>query len=394
MADAAAESSLFPEGFAMLNAVVEDFRGVGEEIVTTLDARLTPIQNYIRAHKIIEIAGGEFEEKFEANLAESDAVLLIAPEFDNILFELARKVERAGKLLLGPSADAIKITADKAETHKKALEAHVLVPSAIRVAFSEKSELIDKICRQIGYPVVFKPIDGVGGSGICIIASQQDIEAGLQTVRKETRLETFQVQKFINGLDVSISAIVSEKEVRPISLNAQLVRLGPPTGESEYRGGYLPISHALKDEAFENSKKILQHLEGFRGYVGLDFVFSYAPFLIEINPRITTSYLGLREVLSINPAQIILDAVQGKPSKKVSLNGATIFTKETFEGEWNHLEVPTAFQGRIKISTPPFPVQGHTITLLVARAESIKLAQETLTNFINYIKKQKERANI
>jgi len=389
LAGKAIESSLLPEGFAMLNAIVEDFREIGQEVVITLDSNLSMMQDYLNAHKIIKISGEEeMEEKFEATMANSDAVLFIAPESDSISYELARKVEKAGRLLLGPSSEAIKIAGNKIETHKKALEAHVLIPSGIRIAFSEEIEKIDKICEQIGYPVIFKPIDGVGGSGICIIANNQDIEAGMLTVQKYTRLDSFQAQKFINGLDVSVSAIVSGQNVYPISLNAQLVKIGPPNGKSEYRGGYLPIGHRLKEEAFENTKKVLQHIGGFQGYTGLDFVFAYAPFLIEINPRITTSYLGLREVLSPNPAQLILDAVQGNPSKKISFEGAAIYSKVEFPGEFNAIDTPSEFQNKIKISTPPFPIQGQTTTFVVVKDESIKKAQETLTNFINLVNKQ------
>ncbi len=380
------DSTLLPEGFAMLSAVIEDFRVIGQEVVTTLDFNLKPMQEHLKAHRIIEISTKEdLEAKFAEIVAESDAVLIIAPEFDNILYNLTKTVEKAGRLLLGSNSNAIKLAGDKVETHKKALGAHVLIPSGIRVAFSEDVEKIDKICTQISYPVVFKPIDGVGGAGICIIANRQDIEAGLQTVRKHTKLDSFQAQKLINGLDVSVSAIVSGQNVYPISLNAQLVKLGPPSGKSEYRGGYLPIGHRLKEEAFENSRKVLHYIGGFQGYTGLDFVFSYAPFLIEINPRITTSYLGLREVLSPNPAQLILDAVQGKPPKQISFQGATIYSKVEFQGEFRMLSIPPEFQTRIKLSMPPIPNQGQTSTFIVSKAESIEIAQKTLTNFINAV---------
>ena len=386
LAGESVDSTLLPEGFAMLSAVVEDFRVIGQEVVTTLDFNLKPMQEHLKAHRIIEISTKEdLKAKFAEIVAESDAVLIIAPEVDNILYDLTTTVEKAGRLLLGPNSNAIKIAGDKVETHKKALGAHVLIPSGIRVAFSEDVEKIDKICTQISYPVVFKPIDGVGGAGICIIANRQDIEAGLQTVRKHTKLDSFQVQKLINGLDVSVSAIVSGQNVYPISLNAQLVKLGPPSGKSEYRGGYLPIGHRLKEEAFENSRKVLHHIGGFQGYTGLDFVFSYAPFLIEINPRITTSYLGLREVLSPNPAQLILDAVQGKPLKPISFQGAAIYSKVEFQGEFRTLTIPPEFQTSIKLSMPPIPNRGQTSTFIVSKAESIEIAQKTFTNFVNAI---------
>ena len=96
LAESDAVSSLFPEGFAMLNALVEDFSDLGQEVVTTLDARLKLIQGNIKAKQVVEIAGGEFEDTFDKIIAESDAVLLIAPESDNILCDLTEKVEHAG----------------------------------------------------------------------------------------------------------------------------------------------------------------------------------------------------------------------------------------------------------------------------------------------------------
>ncbi len=376
---------LFPEGFAMLNAVIQDFSATTHEIVTTLDSRLKPFQNQLQADKIVELQPTTFIENFNKELDKADAVLLIAPESNNTLYNLTKKVEEAGKELLGSSSEAIKIASDKTLTHKKALDAHVLVPSAIKVGFSEKAEIIDKICIQIGYPVVFKPIDGVGGAGISIVANLKDISEGITTVQKETTLDAFQIQKYINGLDVSISTIASRGKIFPLSLNAQLVRLSSPGDQSEYRGGYLPIEHHLLNEAFENSRKILESIEGLQGYVGLDFVFSYAPFLIEINPRITTSYLGLREVLSQNPAQLILDAHQGKPPRKVKLTGATVFSKIELKSGFQRLDIPQRLQGHIKISSPPFQIHGKTISFIVAIGNSIKDAQQILTDYFTYL---------
>ncbi|MHA1131469.1 MAG: ATP-grasp domain-containing protein [Candidatus Helarchaeota archaeon] len=393
MSNVSSESMLFPEGFAMLSAVVEDFRSADEEIIITLDSRLKNLKDNLRAQQIINIGEGEFEVIFEKIINDVDAILLIAPESGNILYDLAKKVEKSGKKLIGPSSNAIRIATDKTKTHKQALDAHVLVPSAIRVAFSEKLPLIDKICRQIGYPVVFKPIDGVGGAGVCIIAHQQDINAGIQTVQQETQLDVFQIQKLINGLDLSVSAIATDTKVLPLSLNAQLVRLGSPGDLSEYRGGYLPIAHTLQEEAFENSQKILKSIEGAHGYLGLDFVFSYAPFLIEINPRITTSYLGLREVLTQNPARLILDSINGTLPKKITLKGATVFSKVEFSETIQSIDVPPAFQSKIKLGTPPFPFKGRIITFIVAKAPSIQEAQITLTNFITYIKNNQSHSN-
>jgi predicted ATP-grasp superfamily ATP-dependent carboligase len=55
---------------------------------------------------------------------------------------------------------------------------------------------------------------------------------------------------------------------------------------------------------------------GLWGYFGIDFVFDPAnwseTFVIEINPRLTTSYVGLRRLCNVNLMGVLLDAAQSK----------------------------------------------------------------------------------
>ena len=52
------------------------------------------------------------------------------------------------------------------------------------------------------------------------------------------------------------------------------------------------------------------------GYLGIDMVLAQRPdqrdVVIEVNPRLTTSYVGLRELAHCNLAEAMLDVAQGK----------------------------------------------------------------------------------
>ena len=57
-------------------------------------------------------------------------------------------------------------------------------------------------------------------------------------------------------------------------------------------------------------------VEGLRGYVGVDVVLGTAAdgsgdVVIEINPRLTTSYIGLRALARFNLAEALLAVVEG-----------------------------------------------------------------------------------
>ncbi|NIV10374.1 MAG: ATP-grasp domain-containing protein, partial [Aliifodinibius sp.] len=62
--------------------------------------------------------------------------------------------------------------------------------------------------------------------------------------------------------------------------------------------------HPLLEEALETAQRTVELLRGLRGYVGVDMVLTNdEPVVVEVNPRLTTSYIGLRKVINFNLAQ-------------------------------------------------------------------------------------------
>jgi predicted ATP-grasp superfamily ATP-dependent carboligase len=56
------------------------------------------------------------------------------------------------------------------------------------------------------------------------------------------------------------------------------------------------------------TKEIAEALPGLWGYVGIDFIENHelGPLVLEINPRLTSSYAGIRQATGINVAEQIL----------------------------------------------------------------------------------------
>ena len=51
---------------------------------------------------------------------------------------------------------------------------------------------------------------------------------------------------------------------------------------------------------------------GLRGYVGVDLVLGDEPFVVDVNPRLTTSYVGLSKVTGFNVADTMVNVVLKK----------------------------------------------------------------------------------
>jgi len=290
--------SLLAEGLLMLRAVLEDFLALERyQIITTLDHRLTSRLRSLPPCRVEAIREGEYQQEFTSLVEEAEAVLIIAPETDLILADLTAVVEAKGKLLLGSSREAVVAMGNKATAYRRLSERGLPVPETHEVRFADDPS---PIARRLGYPVVAKPIDGVGCQG------------GFM-VRKE------------EGTHASVSLLSNGQEALPLTLNAQEIH-----GSKRlcYRGGRVPLTHRLTARAFENARAVLSAAPGLRGYFGVDLVLTEEEaWVVEVNPRLTTSYVGLRDVVRMNLAEAILKAIsQGTLPRTVDIAGQACFS--------------------------------------------------------------------
>ncbi|MCJ7721336.1 ATP-grasp domain-containing protein, partial [Candidatus Bathyarchaeota archaeon] len=110
-------------------------------------------------------------------------------------------------------------------------------------------------------------------------------------------------------------------------------------------------------------------VNGLKGYVGVDMILTEEePIVIEVNPRITTSYIGLKRAAKFNTAQAIVDAViRRKLPTNVHYRGYAFFSK---------VEVPSCRQVVAEtynlkdVVSPPFPIEENTVYALIASSSS------------------------
>ena len=139
----------------------------------------------------------------------------------------------------------------------------------------------------------------------------------------------FIIQEFIEGINASVCLLATSNKIKVISLNRQDIILGEVEKNSEYRGGVIPFNSPLKKRAFALVKKAIKSIPDLTGFIGVDLIFTNDEvYIIEINPRITTSYVGLREIISINLAKAIIDCKfsQSIPTR-IKIMGHVFFSK-------------------------------------------------------------------
>jgi predicted ATP-grasp superfamily ATP-dependent carboligase len=84
-----------------------------------------------------------------------------------------------------------------------------------------------------------------------------------------------------------------------------------------YLGGSVPLQPDLAHRATAIARRAIASLPEPLGYVGIDLVLGNEPngrndVVIEVNPRLTTSYVGLRALANDNLAAAMLAVAAGE----------------------------------------------------------------------------------
>lgn len=271
-------SSLLAEGRAMLDAVTADFQKFAD--VRLLDSWRRDFVS----------AGLTTEAEFRRHARSADFSLVIAPECGGRLELLAREVLQAGGNLLGPSPDAIHLTADKLSLVRHWEANGVRTPET----WLPGNEPVD-------LPLVFKPRDGAGSQGVLLRPSLRSAERGEDEV----------VQEYVKGFAASLAFLIGPRTLTPLVPCAQHLS---DDGRLRYQGGRLPIAPPLAERAIRIATAAVRCVPGLAGYVGVDVVLGDdgRDWAIEINPRLTTSYVGLRALAKFNLAEAMLAAIRGQ----------------------------------------------------------------------------------
>ena len=108
---------------------------------------------------------------------------------------------------------------------------------------------------------------------------------------------------------MSLCVLASSGQVDVLSVNRQQLRLRDGAVELEAIDvNCEPVTAPLTALA----QRVADTIAGLHGYFGIDFVRTAAgPVVIEVNPRLTSSYAGLKPALGLNVAQRVLAAATG-----------------------------------------------------------------------------------
>jgi tyramine---L-glutamate ligase len=286
-----AAPSMIAEGAMMVRALASDLAAVpGVRVVVAQD----PAIDLGALPMTVDAATADDRVVWQ----NADAIWPIAPETGGLLEEATRRILRAGRLLLGSRLDALAIARSKIATARR-LAAHGL-PVVPTIALSDQPPRAEQ-----GW--VVKPDDGAGATDTYFLPDAER----LRDWRAPHRESPWVVQPFIPGTATSLTILAQDGQGWLLSCNLQ--RVDCRNGAFAYRGGVVGGAEARRAVFEPLALDIVRALPGLWGLVGVDLIDRpEGPLVLEVNPRLTTSYVGLARSLGLNPAALVL-ALQERP---------------------------------------------------------------------------------
>lgn len=316
-------SSLFCEGYSMLKSLIEDFHRLGFEITTLLDKRITFLTPYLKTDYISLVdTSDNYLDKYKQMILKSECCFIIAPEFSNILYKLTKIAVNYNKEIYSIGLEGIKLGSSKINTYRFFKQSDVPTPETHVIPTVENGLDLDFVYKkfdELNQSIIIKPEDGVGAESVIHINNETQISKFYESQNISfDSSRTYILQRFIEGYDMSISliGISEENQITPfiLGINDQNVFLPKGCFGSQYNGGMTPsVNFNLIQESLN---EFLQKLDlfHFKGYFGIDFIFTRENSFqfIEINPRLTTSYLGIRNIYDANPLKVVINPIKAE----------------------------------------------------------------------------------
>lgn len=292
------DSSLVVEGRAMVDAIIADFASLPNVSVITMrrDGILELQMDGVTTHTVHSY--DEATAIYQHCCTVANRLLIIAPESDGVLQEVLIETRQHRPFVTINCFDrALQIGCDKWELAKFCQEAEIRhIPTALWMGQGV----------ECSYPAIIKPRDGAGCEGV-IVVHADSVASDIMTDG------SLIVQPLFRGVSLSSAACFSSTGecLLTLPLGAQHINIADTV---EYQGGTIPWRNEFSTEANRQANEIWASLErqlvGLWGYVSIDWIWEAEAKtlqLVELNPRLTTSYVGYRQLFGHEITKAMLE---------------------------------------------------------------------------------------
>ena len=208
---------------------------------------------------------------------------------------LAERIESIGGVIAGTSADAIGLAEDRRRFHEFADALGIPQPPG---GTAESFVEARRIAAEIGYPVLVRPSYVLGGRGMEIGYSDDDLERYVRSAL-EAGTGRVLVDKYLRGKEVEVDAVSDGRDTLVAGIMEHIERAGVHSGDSYAVYPAQNLSHIERDRVVELTRQIAAALP-VKGLLNIQFIVEEGRvWVLEVNPRSSRTVPFLTKVTGV-----------------------------------------------------------------------------------------------
>ncbi len=228
--------------------------------------------------------------------------------------KLTEALMKMGVKILGTSAENVDAAEDR-ELFDEILEKCCIPRPKGHTVFTTEEAL--KAANELGYPVLVRPSYVLGGQGMKIAVSDNDIEEYMAIINRYHQEHPILVDKYLMGKEVEVDAICDGEDILIPGIMEHVERAGVHSGDSISIYPAQSLSEKIQKVIVDYTGKLARSLNVI-GLINIQFiVYNDDVYVIEVNPRSSRTVPYISKVTGIPVVGLASHVILGAKIKEL-----------------------------------------------------------------------------
>ena len=210
--------------------------------------------------------------------------------------KLTEALLKMGVPILGTSAENVDAAEDRELFDEILEQCEIPRPKGHTVFTAEEAK---KAANELGYPVLVRPSYVLGGQGMQIAISEEDVDEFIGIINRIAQEHPILVDKYLQGKEIEVDAVCDGTDILIPGIMEHIERAGVHSGDSISVYPAQSISQHAKDTIVEYTKRLARSLHVI-GMINIQFIVCGEDvYVIEVNPRSSRTVPYISKVTGI-----------------------------------------------------------------------------------------------
>ena len=228
--------------------------------------------------------------------------------------KLTESLMKMGVPILGTKAEDVDAAEDR-ELFDKILEETGIPRAAGGTVYTAQEA--KEVANRLGYPVLVRPSYVLGGQGMQIAISDEEIEEFMNIINRIAQDHPILVDKYLQGKEIEVDAVCDGEDILIPGIMEHIERTGVHSGDSISVYPAPTITQPVKEKITEYTRRLARALH-VKGLINIQFIsIGEEVYVIEVNPRSSRTVPYISKVTGIPIVDLATEVIIGKTIKEL-----------------------------------------------------------------------------